>query len=103
VRKHRGDDDEEDDGKRKRHKKHGAAARNPITQAAVWLDVAGEVVARRTLTYDGGGAGGPPMSVLRRGVRARRRRLSDGGFDSLEGSAGLGLYADLGYRLQRRA
>ena len=64
VRKHSDDDDDSRGKKRRRHRDDDdgpARPRNPITQAALYLDAGGQY-ARRTLTYDyaAGMMNGPP-------------------------------------------
>ncbi len=109
-RHHRGDDgddaddgddgngDEGDDGigrRGKHHRRHHRTRRNPMTGAAVWVDLGAEV-ARRTLTWDTTGGTGTPPRV---GTAAAAGRV--GGevypfsFDTpTGGAAGLGLYGE---------
>jgi hypothetical protein len=104
VRKH-GDDDD-DDRPRKKHKRHHRGGdddddgddegppRNPITQAAAWVDVGG-AFARHTLTWTGTGMTKPPAVGTAAMSAAVEGELYPGAFSSLKGpGAGLGFYGD---------
>ncbi|HUJ58055.1 MAG TPA: hypothetical protein VLX92_06170 [Kofleriaceae bacterium] len=96
---HRDDDarvtrSSDDDGESHHHHKHRHAERNPSTQAAVWADV-GPEVARRTLTYDGGGVNMPPQVGTAGFAGAIEGEIYPLSFDSLDSAgAGLGLFGN---------
>jgi hypothetical protein len=84
VRKKRDRDDDDDDRPRKKLKRH------PINHAALRLS-AGGVAARRTLTYDGGGATPPPRVGTFGGAGRIDAELYPAAFGTLKGpAAGIG-------------
>jgi len=99
----RSDDDDSHSRKRKRHRGGDddvdERPRNPITQAALWLD-AGAAFARRTLSWDyGPGMGmGPPGVGTAAAAGAIEGELYPWAFSTLRGGgAALGVFGDFGY------
>jgi hypothetical protein len=100
----RSDDDDDDDrrGKKRRHRRDDdddldAPPRNPITQAALWLD-AGGAFARRTLTYTATGTMQPPPVGTAAAAAAIEGELYPGAFKTLRGPAArLGVFGDYSY------
>ena len=98
----RGDDD--DDGRRGKKRRHhrgdddlDAPPRNPITQAALWLD-AGGAFARRTLTYTATGMMQPPSVGTAAAAASIEGEVYPGSFSSLrKPGAGLGVFGDYSY------
>jgi hypothetical protein len=101
VRK-RSDDDDERPRKRKHHRGDDdddldEPPRNPITQAALWLD-AGGAFARRTLTYDATGTMQPPGVGTAAAAASIEGELYPGAFKSLRGGgAAIGFFGDYSY------
>lgn len=88
---------EDEDETRHRHRKH-KEGRNPLTQAALWLDVGAEV-ARRTLTWKGGGTTMPPRVGTAAAAGRVNGEVYPAGFDKVDGAGALGLYGEFGYTL----
>ena len=92
----RSDEDEEDDDrsrrKRRRRDEDGEAKpRNPVTQAALWLD-AGAALSRRTFTYVSTAAAAPPPVGTAAPAGRIEGELYPAAFSSLKGgAAGFGL------------
>lgn len=95
-------DDDDDDRHRHKRKHHDdddldEPARNPITQAALWLD-AGGAFARRTLTYTASGMTPPPSVGTGAAAAAIEGEVYPGAFSTLRGGkAALGLFGDYSY------
>ena len=95
TRKRHGDEDDEDTRHHRRKHKEG---RNPLTQAALWLDIGAEV-ARRTLTWKGGGTTMPPRVGTAAAAGRVNGEVYPAGFDKVDGAGALGLYGEFGYTL----
>lgn len=95
VRKHSDDDDDEDHPRKRRHHRgddDDGPPRNPITQAAAWVDAGGNFT-RHTMTWTGTGTGMPPPVGTAAASAAVEGELYPGSFSSLKGGgAALGLY-----------
>lgn len=101
VRRRSDDDDDDRRGKRRRHHRDDddfdAPPRNPITQAALWLD-AGGAFARRTLTYTATGATQPPSVGTAAAAASIEGEVYPGSFKALRGpGARLGVFGDYSY------
>jgi hypothetical protein len=98
VRRRSDDDDDRPSKRRRRHHDDlDEPPRNPITQAALWLD-AGGAFARRTLTYDASGTMQPPGVGTAAAAGAIEGELYPGAFSTLRGGgAALGVFGDYSY------
>jgi hypothetical protein len=100
VRRRSDDDDDRPSKRRRRHRGDDdldEPPRNPITQAALWLD-AGGAFARRTLTYDASGTMQPPGVGTAAAAGAIEGELYPGAFSTLRGGgAALGVFGDYSY------
>jgi hypothetical protein len=100
VRKH-SDDDDGSRGKRRRHHRgdddEPVRPKNPITQAALYLDLGGQY-ARRTLSYDyaAGMMNGPPGVGTAAPGGAIEGELYPGAFSPKSNGSGIGLYGAYG-------
>lgn len=82
--------------RRHHHDAEEPAARQPMTQPAVWLD-GGALGARRTLTYDATGMAAPPSVGTAAIAGAIAGELYPGAFSSPGGvAAGFGIYGTFG-------
>jgi len=95
VRKHSDDGDDDRPRRRKHHRgddDDDGPPRNPITQAAAWVDAGGNFT-RHTLTWTGTGMNVPPGVGTAAASAAVEGELYPGSFSSLKGGgAALGLY-----------
>ena len=102
VRKH-SDDDDEDRPRKKRHHRgddddEDVPPRNPITQAAAWVDAGGNFT-RHTLTWTGTGTTKPPRVGTAAGAAAVEGELYPFSFAPKTKGAGIGLYGDFSYAM----
>jgi hypothetical protein len=102
-RRHDDDDDDGDDRRGKKRRRHrddddlDAPPRNPITQAAAWLD-AGGALARRTLTYTATGTMRPPGVGTAAAAASIEGEVYPGAFKTLRGAgARIGVFGDYSY------
>lgn len=102
VRKHSDDDDDSRGRRRRRHRDDDEPVRprNPITQAALYLDAGGQY-ARRTLTYDysAGMMNGPPGVGTAAAAGSIAGEVYPGAFsrDGASDGSGIGLFGAYDY------